>query len=269
MRHSLTALAKIEARVARNLELSGASLNGEKIPESLLGLELRTMHGKKIRRTSHSASSFKKNRRGHFLLAGGDHTEKFLDMQLAMGRKEITDDLEILILARLEEKGFITSKGPIFNAVIGPARGAAIVGSTLLRALGRPPNIIELYPVKDSDGVFHCSYPFPDAREIYALGVDDVLTTARSLRKAMQACYDAAEFKAQQLKKSKNNGGKGIQPSFYFIGGLVVVNRAPDLKAFERNTITFPIGYCLRLEAQTWPADVCPKCKEDIPLYKV
>ncbi|MDP3956651.1 MAG: hypothetical protein Q8P97_01505, partial [bacterium] len=163
---------------------------------------------------------------------------------------------------------FITSKGPIFNAIIGPARGAIPVGATLRQALGNPSNIIELYPAKDVNGVFKCRYPFPDPREIIALCEDDVFSTGGSMGKTMEACHRSAEEKVIDLSKHKRGGGKETQPSFYFVGGLVVVNRAPDWDAFLRNTMTFPVGYCLRLEAQTWPADKCPLCEAGIPLYK-
>ena len=261
--------AQRELKLANHLEKIGAILHGEKIPDDLKGHELKSSHNGYGEQELRGLGIPTKEYEGHFLLASGVfHTDRFFDIQLAMRSKQFTDDLGILMKVRLEEKGFITSKGPIFNAIIGPARGAIPVGATLLQALGNPSNIIELYPAKGLDGVFSCRYPFPDPREIMALWDDDVFTTGVSLRQTMEACHRAAEVKTLDLLKRKRGGGKESQPAFYFIGGLVAVNRAPDLTAFLRNTITFPIGYCLRLEAQTWPANQCPLCEVGIPLYR-
>lgn len=251
-------LTQKEKKLKRDVEWAGAILDGRRIPDRLRGRELVNSNG--------AATRTSNEYEGHFLL-GDNHTTKFFDIQLAMGIPSIEENVGVILRRKLEESGIIKRNDLGFDLIVGPARGAWPIGKSLLKALNYPPSLKDIYAQRDAEGKFHFSYPYPDRRDIRTLIVDDFFVTGESIRETMNACDEAAKRK-NSARRRKTTGAKENPASFYFVGGAIAVNRAPDWDKFLLNTITFWIGHALRIEAEIWAADNCPLCADGVPLYK-
>ncbi len=252
--------AKREQKLIRDVEKAGAIFDGRKIPDYLRGSEIINKNG--------ASPKTNVEYEGHFLLSRGDHTTKFVDMKLAMEIPSIEENVGAILRRRLEENGIITRRDIGFDLIVGPARGAWPIGKALLKALRYPPGIKDVYARRGVNGNFHLIYPYPDRRDIRTLIVDDVFTTGSSIQKTMLACDESAEEKNRALRK-RTKGVKEKPASFYYVAGVVGINRAPDWNKFLLNTITLWIGHALRLETDIWTPDNCELCREGVPLYKV
>ncbi len=114
---------------------------------------------------------------GHFLLASGRHSPKFLQSTTVMQHPEHAEALGAALAAKFG--------GLKPDFVLGPAMGGVILAHTVARALG----CRALFAEKFSNRML-----IRDAFKIHAgeqfLAVEDVITTGGSLRKAIRAAED-------------------------------------------------------------------------------
>lgn len=114
---------------------------------------------------------------GHFLLASGRHSPKFLQSLTVMQHPEHAEALG----AALAEK----FRGLDLDFVLGPAMGGVVLAHTVAKALG----CRALFAEKAGKGMMIREAFNVGAGERF-LAVEDVITTGGSLRKAIRAAED-------------------------------------------------------------------------------
>ena len=109
---------------------------------------------------------------GHYLLASGRHSPKFLQSLKVMQHPEHADALGTALAEQFE--------GISVDFVIGPAMGGVVLSHTVARALGAR----ALFAEKDGRGEMEVRSAFGVAAGERFLAVEDVVTTGASLSKA-------------------------------------------------------------------------------------
>lgn len=112
---------------------------------------------------------------GHFLLASGRHSPKFLQSTTVMQHPQHAEALG----AALAEK----FRGTQVDFVLGPAMGGVILAHTVARALGAR----ALFAEKLGKGQMYVRDAFKITPGERFLAVEDVITTGGSLSKAIRA----------------------------------------------------------------------------------
>lgn len=115
---------------------------------------------------------------GHFLLASGRHSPKFLQSTTVM---QYPEDAEALGAALAEK-----FKGLELDFVLGPAMGGVVLAHTVAKALG----CRALFAEKLGKSQMMIRDAFTVTAGERFLAVEDVITTGGSLRKAIRAAED-------------------------------------------------------------------------------
>lgn len=167
---------------------------------------------------------------GHFQLASGKHSAKYIEKFRLLERPPQTDALCRMIAD--------WARGMAPEVVAGPTTGGLIISYEVARHLG----LRSIFAEKNEDGTpgrsFQRGFEIRPGERV--LVVDDVLTTGGSIRDVLAAV--------------KSLGGE-------VIGVGVLVDRSAGRVDFG-----VPLFACLELDLATYPPDDCPLCKEGIPL---
>ncbi len=167
---------------------------------------------------------------GHFLLASGRHSPKFLQSTTVMQHPEHALAIGEAIAKTLEDVK------PDF--VIGPAMGGVVLAFVVAKALG----VRALFAEKDGKGGMLIREAFKVNPGETFVAVEDVVTTGGSLKKAIVAAEKA--------------GAKCIGMACIIDRGLADL---PALLFTSLDKIVFP----------TYEASNCPLCQANIPLEEV
>ncbi len=167
---------------------------------------------------------------GHFLLASGQHSAKFLQSTTVMQFPQHAEAFGRAIAALFSEK-------PDF--VIGPAMGGIVLAHETAKALG----CRALFAEKELGGTMAIRSAFSIRAEERFIVVEDVMTTGGSLKKTIVAAEKA--------------GARCVGIGCIIDRGLADLGDYPHPRAL------------VKLEFPTYsPAD-CPLCRAGIPLEKV
>jgi orotate phosphoribosyltransferase len=202
--------------------------------------------------------------KGHFKLRRGDHSDTFIDFMPAMEIPGIKENVGAILIIQLEEEKLIIDGRPMFDVIMGPARGAIPIGKVIKSLLPRN-DILAIYPKRGANGKFDFEYPFEHIQQIRTLYVDDVFSTGSSLREIMALCDAVA---AKRNEEEPTNSPTKRNAAFDFVGSAVAINRVLDIKKFELNTITFPTSYGLWVPTRIVDPSECEQCKEGVPLLE-
>jgi len=167
---------------------------------------------------------------GHFLLASGRHSPKFLQSTTVM---QYTDKAEAIGQAIAEKFDEV----PDF--VIGPAMGGVTLAFVVARALG----CRAIFAEKDGAGGMTIREAFEIKEDERFIAVEDVVTTGGSLLKAISA-VEAAGAQCHGI-------------------GCIIDRRSDEQReALEMRSLT-------SLQFPTYEADNCPLCDAGITLEDV
>jgi orotate phosphoribosyltransferase len=167
---------------------------------------------------------------GHFLLASGRHSEKFLQSTTVMQYPRHAQALGEAIAKLFNIR-------PDF--VIGPQMGGVVLAHEVAKALG----CRALFAEKDGQGGMMIREAFTIKSNETFVAVEDVMTTGGSLLKAIRA---TERFKATCVG----------------VGCIIDRGLSTLPKELEVKSLTV-------LEFPTYAPEDCPLCKEKIPLVKV
>lgn len=168
---------------------------------------------------------------GHYLLASGRHSPKFLQSLKVMQHPEHADALGTALAEQFE--------GISVDFVIGPAMGGVVLSHTVARALGAR----ALFAEKDGRGEMEVRSAFGVAAGERFLAVEDVVTTGASLSKAVAA--------------AERQGATCVG-----LGAIIERGEAALPPGLEVRSL-------LMLEYPSYPAGDCPLCAEAVPLEEV
>jgi orotate phosphoribosyltransferase len=166
--------------------------------------------------------------RGHFLLSSGRHSDSFVQKSRVFEHPRLTQRFGEAIAALFEKR---------FDVVASPAVGAIVLGfATALAAEAR----MVFAEREDGAMVFRRGFRFGPHERV--LVVEDVVTTGGSAREVV------AEVRA-------------LDGDPVGIGALI--DRCDPARASHLGA---PLRALLRLQATSWPPEVCPLCSSGEPL---
>lgn len=167
---------------------------------------------------------------GHFLLASGRHSPKFLQSTTVLQYPDKAERIGEALAAQF---------GASPDFVIGPAMGGVVLAFVVARALG----CRALFAEKDGQGGMIIREAFEIKPGETFVAVEDVITTGGSLQKAISA--------VQRCGAS-------------LVGTGCIIDRRPD-----EARAAVPIVALARLEFPTYSPEVCPLCDAGIALEHV
>ncbi len=169
---------------------------------------------------------------GHFLLASGRHSDRYVEKFDLLRQPSATSDVCREVADQV--------RGERVDVVVGPTTGGVILAFEVARQLG----VAAAYAERRSDGVsgreFRRGTTFSPGQRV--LVVDDILTTGGSVRETLAA------LAAQPVD---------------IVAVAVLVDRSGGRVTFE-----VPLVALTTLDVATWDAEGCPLCAEGIPLVK-
>ena len=167
---------------------------------------------------------------GHFLLASGRHSPKFLQSMTVL---QYPQHAEAIGHALAQELGETVDDVPSF--VLGPAMGGVVLAHTVAKALG----CRALFAEKDGALGMKIREAFDIAEGETFFAVEDVVTTGGSLQKSIRA--------------AEAEGGACVGV------GCIIDRGTSEMTLTALQTLSFP----------TYPADACPLCAQGVPLEDV
>lgn len=170
---------------------------------------------------------------GHFLLASGRHSDKYLEKFDLLRNPSATSQVLEPLAARLTDWGI--------DLVVGPTTGGILLAFELARQLGLP----AAYAERKGEGVsgreIKRGTSFVPGSRVFV--IDDILTTGGSIAETLNA-----------LKEHPVE----------VVGIAVLADRSAGSVRFGE----IPMVPLLSFDIQSWPADACPLCGGGIPLVK-
>lgn len=171
---------------------------------------------------------------GHFLLASGRHSPKFLQSTTLLQYPHLTGQVGEALAQK------ITDAGLSADFVIGPAMG----GVVLAYEVGRHLNTRAIFAEKDGQGGMKIREAFSIGEGETFIAVEDVLTTGGSVLKAVLAAEKA--------------GGQCAAIA-------CIVDRRPQ----DGPLGGYPLVSLTRLVFDTYPPDAVPAWLAEIPLQEI
>lgn len=169
---------------------------------------------------------------GHFLLASGRHSDRYLEKFDLLRRPSETEAVCALIAAHFRDAGL--------DVVAGPTTGGIILAFEVARQLG----VASAYAERRSSGAsgreIRRGTRFEPGQRV--LVVDDILTTGGSVQETLAAL--------------------AVHP-VDVVAIAVLVDRSGGKAAFE-----VPLVALTTLDGATWERSECPLCAEEVPLVK-
>ncbi|WP_309573390.1 orotate phosphoribosyltransferase [Deinococcus sp.] len=171
---------------------------------------------------------------GHFLLASGRHSPKFLQSTTLLQYPQYTSQLAQALATAL------TDAGHTADFIIGPAMG----GVVLAYEVGRNLRTRAIFAEKDGQGGMKIREAFSIAEGETFIAVEDVLTTGGSVLKAVLAAEKAG-------------------------GQCAAIACIVDRRAQEGPLSGYPLVSLTRLVFDTYPPDAVPDWLAAIPLQEI
>lgn len=168
---------------------------------------------------------------GHFLLSSGLHSSTYLQCALILQYPWLAEE----IAKNLVEELKINPQE--IDVVVSPAIGGIVIGQEVGRVLGKRAIFCER-----EDNVLKLRRGFTLNQGERALVIEDVLTTGKSIQEILRIVEE----------------NQGITVA---IG--VIFNRAIGKINFK-----VPLKYIFEMEIENYQQDMCPLCKQGIPLEK-
>lgn len=188
----------------------------------------------------------------HYLLSSKLHTNVFYDMGRALQYRDLCELFALIMLYLLEEQRLIQS----VNVIMGPERGAIPLLHTIKQYLPAR-NVRTLVIERGETGYQLPAHAIIDPSDCI-LCVDDVFTTGKTLRAAIELC---------NTQSHEEHGGMDTMT----VALSVCVNRAPKMWHPQYFMPVIPMVWIIRDPQEAYTADECSKdhwCKKDIPLVK-
>lgn len=176
---------------------------------------------------------------GHFLLASGRHSPKFLQSTTVTQYPEHTEAIAEALAQKVRQKVDVGK----LDFVIGPAMGGVTLAYSLAKALGVRALFAEKGSAQDGKGAMFIREGLHLAAGERFVAVEDVITTGGSVKKAIVA----AEARGAEC-----------------VALCCIIDRG--LADFTGRLEPLSLS---RLEFPTYPADACPLCDAGIPLEEV
>ena len=170
---------------------------------------------------------------GHFLLASGRHSDKYLE-KFDLLRNPVATSRVLEPLA-----GRLT--GWEFDVVVGPTTGGILLAFELARQLGLPAAYAERNGEGQPGRVFKRGTVFDPGSKVFV--IDDILTTGGSIAETLKALGDYP---------------------VEVVGIAVLADRSAGSVQFGN----IPLLPLLSLDIQSWTAGECPLCAAGTPLVK-
>lgn len=171
-------------------------------------------------------------KQGHFLLASGRHSDRYVEKFDLLRRPEATVTACALIADQFRPAGI--------DVVVGPTTGGVILAFEVARQLGA----MAAYAERMADGTagreIRRGTTFEPGQRV--LVVDDILTTGGSVRETLAALLPhAVDVVAVAILVDRSAGGVGFE---------------------------VPLISLATMEIQTWEPATCPLCAAGKPLIK-
>jgi orotate phosphoribosyltransferase len=166
---------------------------------------------------------------GHFLLTSGKHSDRYCQCARLLQYPDKAAEVLALVAEQVKHLGA--------TVIVGPAMGGVIVAYELARQLGLPGVFTERV-----DGEMTLRRGFELTGNDRVLISEDVVTTGKST--------------LETVKAIESCGARVL--------GLCCIadRRAPGVE------VPFPLYAATTLNVQTFEADDCPLCKQNIPVVK-
>lgn len=170
---------------------------------------------------------------GHFLLASGRHSDKYLEKFDLLRNPGATSQVIEPLAGRLAAWEI--------DIIVGPTTGGILLAFELGRQLGLPAAYAERKGEGHSGREIKRSTIFPEGSKVFV--IDDILTTGGSIAETLNALKDHP---------------------VEVVGIAVLADRSAGSVRFG----DIPVLPLLSLDIQSWVADECPLCAAGIPLVK-
>ncbi|GGO22975.1 orotate phosphoribosyltransferase [Deinococcus humi] len=174
---------------------------------------------------------------GHFLLASGRHSPKFLQSTTVLQYPHLTGKIAAAMAQKLTDAGVEAS------LLIGPAMGGVVLAYEVARHFGGD-DVRAIFAEKDGQGGMKIREAFTVAPGEPFIAVEDVLTTGGSVLKAVRAAEAA--------------GGK-----------CAAIACIVDRRAVDGPLQGYPLVSLTRLVFDTYPPDEVPDWLAAIPLQEI
>lgn len=167
---------------------------------------------------------------GHFLLSSGKHSNRYCQCAKVLQYPDKAEKVLSVVKEKLENENIEC------DLVVGPAMGGVVVAYELGRQLGKPAIFTER-----ENGEMTLRRGFEIQKGQRVIITEDVVTTGKSFKEA--------------AKVIEEHGG-------IVVAVICMVDRTPG-KVTE-----YPMFSSIKLDIETYDADQCPLCKDDIEYIK-
>lgn len=166
---------------------------------------------------------------GHFLLSSGRHSDRYVQCAKVLEDPQRAETLGRVLVEKVSEP---------FETVIAAPLGGLLIGHEVARAAGRR----FLFAERAKDGAMTLRRGFAVNPGERILVVEDVITTGRTTR--------------ELLALLQASGAKTV-------GLVTIVDRSKTHRVDEHEILS-----ALRLPIETFESEVCPLCKDGVPVVK-
>lgn len=166
--------------------------------------------------------------KGHFLLSSGRHSDGYVQCAKLIMHPKKCQEVAEIMASKLT--------GQSFDLVVGPAMGGIIIAYEVARALGLPAIFTERV-----DGKMTLRRGFQIKPGMKILIVEDVVTTAKSSMESAKVIEDLGGEVTALASIVDRTGGKKIP---------------------------LPLYSAIKLDIQTFAAQDCPLCAQNLALVK-
>jgi orotate phosphoribosyltransferase len=170
--------------------------------------------------------------KGHFRLTSGLHSPEYLQCAKVLQYSAIAERFGTALAAELR------AIDPVINVVVAPAMGGLIIGHEVARALG----CRFIFTERDSDGKMTLRRGFAISPGEHAVVIEDVITTGGSSREVVEIL----------TREGTHVSGAGS-----------IIDRSGGKADLGIPRIALAV-----LEVIAYAPDVCPLCKEGLPVVK-
>lgn len=170
---------------------------------------------------------------GHFLLASGRHSDRYVEKFDLLRDPSATEDVCAELIELLGDDAEV-------DVVVGPTTGGILLAFEIARQLDLPAAYAERARDGASERAFKRGTTFPPGAVV--LVVDDILTTGGSVRETL-AALERHNVRVRAV--------------------AVLVDRSGGTVDFGA-----PLRSLARLQIATWEVEECPLCAAGMPLTK-